>query len=266
MQRHPYTFRLAQIYDRKLPVHAMLSPAPGVDAKGMKVYTADDPASLHAVPGDLLILKAIANMEPGNGYWTLIGTPQGGNAPVRLRWMVPQAPSMGSSGVVIATRDTFLRQRTHEMSRYGLPDPLPRLPDLLNETVRGTRSIIHGDLNLENIQVGAGGMVWLIDFAMTGEGHTLFDFAHLQAELIAHVLAVQIEDPQAYIDVLRAGSHPLLGAVEALAARCLFDRDNPREYDLALALSCLGALKFLNLDAHQRHLLYLTAAWLLREA
>jgi hypothetical protein len=29
-----------------------------------------------------------------------------------------------------------------------------------------------------------------------------------------------------------------------------------------LKLACLGALKFANLDAHQKHLLYLTAAWL----
>ena len=51
--------------------------------------------------------------------------------------------------------------------------------------VMSPRSIIHGDLNLENVLIGPGGMVWLIDFATTREGHPLMDFAHLEAEIIA---------------------------------------------------------------------------------
>lgn len=35
--------------------------------------------------------------------------------------------------------------------------------------------------------------MWLIDFARTREGHTLFDFAHLGAEIVAHVLAVRAD-------------------------------------------------------------------------
>ncbi len=264
LQRHPYTFRLSQVYDRKLPVHAILSPAGGAGAGGKHVHASGDPAGLVVQPGDVLILDDFSEIEPGSGYWNLIGNPPGENAPIRLRWEAPDPPGPGATGVVLSTRETFLRQQIHEMPRYGLPDPLPQVPGLLNETVRGTRAIIHGDLNLENVLLGPGEMVWLIDFANTGEAHTLFDFAHLQAELIAHVLAPQIEEPQVWIDVLRAGEHPLLGAVESLAARCLFDREFPREYDLALALSCLGALKYRNLDDHQRHMLYLAAAWLLR--
>jgi hypothetical protein len=43
--------------------------------------------------------------------------------------------------------------------------------------------------------------------------------------------------------------------------RCLFSRDEPREYGLALFVACLGGLKFVNLDARQKQRLYLTAAY-----
>jgi hypothetical protein len=47
-----------------------------------------------------------------------------------------------------------------------------------------------------------------------------------------------------------------------MARRCLFNPDRLREYQVALTLACLGALKFNNLDARQKHRLYLTAAYL----
>ena len=76
------------------------------------------------------------------------------------------------------------------------------------------------------------------------------------------MIAPQIADPR---DYLRLGEAvPRLAALRAacrgLAARCLFDTTQTREYDVSLALSCLGALKYNNLGAHQRHLLLLTAA------
>jgi hypothetical protein len=144
--------------------------------------------------------------------------------------------------------------------RCGLPDPLPRLPSLLNENVAGSLSTIHGDLNLENVLVGPGGFVWLIDFAQTRDGHTLYDFAHLEAEIIAHVIAIQVTSPAEYVSLLDAGSHPLLMALHAIAGRCLFNTAQPREYHLALVMACLGALKFTNLQPYGKHLLYLTAA------
>ena len=117
--------------------------------------------------------------------------------------------------------------------------------------------------------VGPGDFVWLIDFAQTRDGHPLFDFAHLEAELIAQVLAPQISDPQAYLDLLHGHPEPayanlagLRSAIQEIAGRCLFNPSQPPEYNLALSMACLGALKFTNLDAHQKHLLYLTAAWL----
>jgi hypothetical protein len=159
------------------------------------------------------------------------------------------------------------------MALFGLPDPIPRLPDLLAETVRGGQSTIHGDLNLENILVGPGGFIWLIDFAETRDGHTLFDFGHLGAELVAHVIAPRMANPHDYFDLLLsdpfqagAGSpEPLAGLLAALSGigeKCLFNPSEPGEFYTALCLSCLGALKYRNLDSHQKHLLYLTAAYL----
>ena len=83
-------------------------------------------------------------------------------------------------------------------------------PPRWEKTITGTRSVIHGDLNLENVLVGPGSLVWLIDFAQTREGHPLFDFAHLESELIAHVLAVRAGSPRAYLDLWQRGSDPLL--------------------------------------------------------
>jgi hypothetical protein len=45
-----------------------------------------------------------------------------------------------------------------------------------------------------------------------------------------------------------------------MAGRCLFDAGQPREYQLALLVTCLGHLKFVNLERAQKERLYLTAA------
>ena len=172
---------------------------------------------------------------------------------------------------MIATRLDLLRELSAGMDLYGLPDPLERLPATLNEPVSGTQSTIHGDLNLENALVGPGDFIWLIDFAMTRDGHTLFDFAHLEAEIIAQVIAPQLASPQDFLDMLeQADSHgaaylyTLLSALRDIASRCLFNPSQPREYRLAAYMACLGALKFANLEAHQKHLLLLNAAYLSR--
>ena len=159
----------------------------------------------------------------------------------------------------------LLREAVTGLDLLGLPDPLARVPALLAETVAGSQSVIHGDLNLENVLVGPGGFVWLIDFANTRDGHPLFDFAHLTAEVVAHVIAPQVAEPQAYLDLWRGAGVPaalgsLLETLRGLAARCLANPTQPREYHLAVYAACLGALKHSTLDRHARHLLYLTAA------
>ncbi len=260
MQRHPYTFRLGQEYDRKLPAHLVLEPAAG---KGRPLDGRTAPQDIHFEIGEILTPAGFGAREPREGQWTLMGEPPPGNPPLRIRWLAGTPPKDGAAGRVVATRTSFLSETTASFDLCGLPDPLAQLPALLNETVRGTRAIIHGDLNLQNVLAGPGGMVWLIDFALTREGHTLYDFAHLHTEIIAHVLAPEIDHPRAWLEILRDNADPLLRAVQEIATRCLYDHTSLREYDLALALSCLGALKFANLDAHAKHLLHLTAAWAL---
>ncbi len=126
--------------------------------------------------------------------------------------------------------------------------------------MHGSQSTIHGDLNLENILVGPGGLLWLIDFAQTRPGHPMSDFAHLRAEIIAHILAEQVSSPQAYLDGLRRDTYPLLTELDSLACQYLYDPTHPREYQLSVYLSCLGALKYVNLTDKARHFLYLSAA------
>ena len=57
-------------------------------------------------------------------------------------------------------------------------------------------------------------------------------------------------------------AQPLLETLHGIAARCLFNPGQPREYRLALCVACVGALKFTNLNSHQRQVLYLAAAQL----
>lgn len=269
MQRRPYTFRAGIEYDTVLPTHYVIEPAGG---RGFPLDGRTPPGALALNVGDLVSLRGFARQEPraDGRSLSLLGAAQPGQPPLRVRWLSLDQPNH-AVGRVVSTRHTLLEGFTHGMALHDLPDPLLRLPGWLGESLSATQSTIHGDLNLENVLVGPGGFVWLIDFAMTREGHTLFDFAHLGAELVAHLAAPQMARPADYLAFLQAlfagemHASPLLPLFRALlqvAGSCLFNPSQPREYHLALAFACLGALKFRNLDAHQKHLLYLTAAYL----
>ena len=269
LQRRPYTFRLAQEYDRLLPTHLVLEPTPGQRPGGV-IDLRSSPASLKAQNGDFLTIRGVTRTErrADGRSLSLAGEPAAPGQPsLRLRWLSLERPE-GAVGRVVATRRTLLGNLVQGCDLLGLPDPFERLPILLAESLSGSQSTIHGDLNLENILVGPGDMLWLIDFAQTRDGHTLQDFAHLYAELIAHILAPQIAAPDQFLALLRSpdGSphaplHALLSAVDEMAQRCLFNPSQPREWRISLALTCLGALKYSNLTSHARCLLYLTSAY-----
>jgi len=280
MQRAPWTFRLAQEYDRLLPPHWVLEPDTG---RGMPLDGRTSPGDAKLSRGNRVAprnFKIKANNAPRDDV-SLQGIPAPGQAALRLRWLSAEF-SRGAVGRLVATRQDLLQAYTANFDLLGLPNPLEKLPARLNETITGTRSIIHGDLNLENVLIGPGGMIWLIDFATTREGHPLMDFAHLEAEIIAHVIAPQVTEGSEFLEVLGAtaaslkpqavqpsagkGSvtkpNTLLSTLHEIAFNCLANPSQPREYWLALYLSCLGALKYRNLDDHQKYLLYLTAAHL----
>jgi len=267
MQRRPYTFRLAQEYDRLLPTHYVIQPDGG---RGVVLDGRTPPAEVSLEIGDLVSLRNFSQVELrlDGGSLSLKGQPSPGQPRLRARWLGLSDPH-GATGRVVATRDTLLRDYVKGFDLLGLPDPLQRLPLLLNELVSGTQSTIHGDLNLENMLVGPGDFIWLIDFATTRDGHPLFDFAHLEAELIAHVIAPQIDSPQAFLELLEKGDmslnpelYALLAAVREIASRCLFNPSQPGEYHRAALLASLGALKYANLEPYQKHLLYLNAAYI----
>jgi hypothetical protein len=214
---------------------------------------------------------------------------QTGHPALRVRWLGENLPKQ-IPGRVAATRDDLLRSYTVGFDLCGYPNPLDSAPRFLNESLTGSRSIIHGGLNLENVLVGPGGMVWLIDFATTREGHPMSDFAHLEVEIISHIIAPQVSTSE-YLEILKSSTQLLaqswkgdqaggiqqslrpdanalsllIETVRGIAAKCLANPSKPLEYHLALYISCLGALKYRNLDPHQKHLLFLTAASLVDE-
>lgn len=264
MQRRPYTFRLGQEYDCLLPPHYVLEPVTGTRSHGAVplLNPVEDPTHLTLEAGQFVRLQPFrqAELRADGRSFSLVGAPVDGRAALRLRWLSPVVPTAPVTARVVSTRLDLLREWTAGFDRFSLPDPLDTLSTVLEETIAGTRSVIHGDLNLENVLVGPGSLVWLIDFAQTREGHPLFDFSHLASELIAHVLAVRSGSPRAYLNLWQNGYDPLLTSLEQIARRCLFDPARPREYHLALYLACLGALKYQNLGGLAKHCLYLTAA------
>ncbi len=266
MQRRPYTFRLAQEYDRLLPPHYIVEPAKG---KGHPLDGESSPGELTYEVGDQVTLQKFECIERrlDRQSLSLKGKAAPGCASLRVYWQSLDDPN-GANGRIAATRWTELNKMLTNFDLYGLADPIAKLAELLNEKVSGTLATIHGDLNLENVLVGPGEMVWLIDFATTRDGHTLYDFAHLKAEIITHVIAPQIKSEQEYMHLLSGEGGAaiqdlgvLLEAVDGIAQRCLFNPSQPKEYDLAVFMACVGALKYQNLDRHQKHLLYLTAGY-----
>lgn len=264
MQRRSAVFRVEQEYDRLLPPHYVLKPVQDNRKQTAQPALREDgnPADVHLTVGDIVLVKPFqqAELRADGSSISMIGISVSGKPALRLRWLDNRLPDKNTLAQVTATRMGLLQECTDQCELFGLPDPLTRLPVLLEETVSGTRSVIHGDLNLENVLVGPGSLVWLIDFALTREGHPLYDFAHLESELIAHILAERVGSPRAYLDLWRSGEDPLLNTLHSIAGRCLLDPMRPREYHLALFMACMGALKYQNITPLARHCLYLTAA------
>ncbi len=259
LQKHPYTFRLGLEYDRLLPPHYVLQP---VHSQKLSPRL-EEKKALPNLPLQLqeeILLGAFRRFEPrtDGSSWTLYGPDIPGQPPLRLRWLSPNLPK-NTPARVVADRSGLLAQSVAGVNRLSLPDPLPTLPSLLEKVIEGTQSIIHGDLNLENALLGPGGLVWLIDFSETRLGHTLFDFAHLSAELVVHHYAPQFSSPLEFLQQYQGGQLQLLEALDELALRCLFHPSRPQEWQTALLLSYLGALRYRHIDDHARQLAYLSA-------
>lgn len=268
LQRRPYSFRLAAEYDHFLPAHLVIAPIQGSAAAG-KVIRGSEPLPTKPVfqPGDRVQLRDFQKVElqaDGKSV-TYEGWSGPGSPPVRVRCLTllpGQLPGrLPLDGTVQSTRWTLLRDLLHGCELPpGWPDPLNSLPNWLDRMVTGTQAVIHGDLNLENILIGPGGLTWLIDFARTKMGHPLEDFAHLSAEITAHVLSRKMT-PDEFVQVLISGGDPLLAAIQAMVRRCMADPDHLDEWYLALAVTSLGMVKYRTIDQKSRHFLYILAAW-----
>ncbi len=263
MQRNPYVFRLGEEYDRLLPPHYVLKPCTGSGKGAGLLHERLTPADFRPAVGETVLVQRFSEFEEREDgqSLTLFGCKAPGQPALRIRWLSPTPPARTPARVSVQ-REGLLGALTAGFYLHGLAHPIPRLASLLEESVIGTRSIIHGDLNLENILVGPGNFVWLIDFAQTRMGHPLFDFARLASEVIAQVEARQGGTAADYLARFRAGI-PLLQALEEIGGRCLFNPSNRREYHLALAFACIGAVKFSNLDDRQKQFLFLTGAELM---
>lgn len=264
LQRSPYVFYLSQEYDRFLPPHLIVRPVPESSAAS-RAADLDENSPLPGAAlnvGELVWIGAFGQVErrADGASFTLTGKALKGQPPLRVRWLSAQPPRRQLAQVV-ATRASLLTELTADLSLAGLADPCLHLPQWLNQKVQGTRSIIHGDLNLENILVGPGGFLWLIDFANTREGHTLLDFAHLEVEVITRVLAPSMRAGTEVLAVLDSAQSPLLEKIESVARTCWFNPQWEQEWTLARVLAGMGALKYRNLDRTARQAAYLAAAW-----
>lgn len=198
-------------------------------------------------------------------------------------------------GIVQRTREQILHAQVEQLSPpfdisadsiYGpesvgtLPNPLHHVNHLLDRRLSGYLSIIHGDLHLANILIGPAGDAWLIDFGLTREGHTLFDWATLEVSVLATVIAPRTPDGWEgvwgtirllkMINQNQSIAHlrnPVTDALDALRAiREIVGKNLARpnlwsEYYIALALLALRGLSWettTSIDA--RRLLFLTAA------
>ena len=161
-----------------------------------------------------------------------------------------------------------------------LPNPLKRYANILQRPVSGTLSILHGDLHLHNILVGPGGNAWLIDFAETREGHTLYDWAVLETSILTEIVAPAIESDAwediwpvigllAEIGLTRKPPRGRLPVEEALnpiamvrqiVGECLANPNDWAEYYVALALCLLRGLRWGTISVRGRRLLFLASA------
>jgi hypothetical protein len=267
-QNHLYDFTIREEYDHLLPPHLILKPSIGKGIRWRITEYLDErmrPDEIPALGAKTRIpLRKFsqAELRADGKSMSLRGLAQPGHAPLRITWLSPEKPAVGTLAEVVADRRAVLEEVTQGFDRCGLPDPLAYLPEALQAHLNGKKSIIHGSLHLENILVGSNGLLGLIDFTHARQGHALADFAFLEAELIAHVAARLVEGPQDFVRRMDKNDLPLYVTLREIAAECMLNSAGTKEYDLAVYLSCLGGLKFESIDHKARHLLYLRAAFL----
>ncbi len=145
-------------------------------------------------------------------------------------------------------------------------DPLKVYPDLLNKTLIGRQSRVHGDLHPRNVLVDEFGRGWLIDFAKVTERHNMFDFIKLEtyirmmilaplqvefswSEYVQFELALNADLPDQNVkepsNAQLAKAYTVIRAIRHIAKKYMGGgADLSKEYFPALLLYCLAMLKY----------------------
>ncbi len=160
-----------------------------------------------------------------------------------------------------------------------LPNPLFHFESLLDSTIYGSVSRIHGDLHLGNILLGPNNSPFLIDFAQARTGHTLFDWACMEISLLNDLAMKTVG--QSWADARRVLTRraafdggfettpdPILddalSPIEALREIVVITLADPNdwvEYWTALTFCALRAVHWESMPIGSRRLMFLLAAY-----
>jgi hypothetical protein len=182
------------------------------------------------------------------------------------------------------TPDFDFRENTLRAQAIKLPSPLHHYSKLLDMTLMGTMSTVHGDLHLGNIVIGQNESPLLIDFAHARDGHTVFDWATLEIslinELFAQFLTKEWDSVRDLVPVFQRLNHPYqidtenpdirnatqpLRALRRIVAECLASNEKWEEYWVALAMIALRAVTWNTLSLPQRRLMFFVSALAITE-
>lgn len=162
---------------------------------------------------------------------------------------------------------------------FKLPNPLKAYEELLDRQINGTLSTIHGDLHPGNIMIGPNNSAFLIDFAHTRDGHTVFDWATLEIGLLSdgvmaaageswddarniikHLMAINAGKPSPDSDSPIANALGFMPQLRDIVQRCLLEPDMWGEYYIALALCALRTMGWDTMPIASRRLMFMVAA------
>jgi len=165
------------------------------------------------------------------------------------------------------------------LGQHELPNPVFAHETLLQYHISGSTSKIHGDLHLGNILIGPGNSAFLIDFAQSRDGHTLFDWATLEVSLLSEVVmpvagstwsdaglvltcvaALNAHDSIPDLDPAVSETMSAVAAIRDIVNELLAIPSNWAEYYVALSLCALRAVNWHTMSLGARRLMFLISA------
>ena len=317
LQRKPYRFGVWREYEHVLPPALVVEALPDEKADGAGHVL--NPLGAWSrtgriMPGEIVVLNGFTvqkvDMKRNTLHLAAGSQPEAINRSSKVEVRGIEVRGVDTEGTVfyrgemvdqivgrvVRTRDDLLLRAVQELepdfdlrasripSRHEavgeLPNPLIEVNVLLERQISGYLSTIHGDLHLGNILVGPRGDAWLIDFAWAREGHTLFDWAMLEASLLVEYVARFVPPGWAGVwgtlallasinrgeDRVFEDKHPaaraltVLTTVRAVARECLGIQERWNEYYIALALLALRLMDWQSESVEARRLAFMVAA------